>query len=176
MGAGVAGCAVNVTVRSPDAFDRQGLVRAYLAEYGRPPALLAEGAAAALTCQHHPRPVGSWRDVYAASRSSPELVAAGSWLVGYMLRMFRATWLVNLYGALQINATADQFATSFEIIYGMPIDAVWVGGDQRQAGAAALSVGMWAAGVRRSTASRTRWRRRAARAACSLRSICPKGA
>jgi hypothetical protein len=42
-----------------------------------------------------------------------------------MLRMFRATWLVNLYGALQINATADQFATSFEARYGMPIDDVW---------------------------------------------------
>ena len=124
-GGGVAGCAVNVTVRSPDAFDREGLVRAYLAEYGRPPALLAEGAAAALTCQHHPRPVGSWREVYAVPRSSPELVAAGSWLVGYMLRMFRATWLVNLYGALQINATADQFAASFKARYGMTIDDVW---------------------------------------------------
>ena len=124
-GDGAAGCAVNVTVRSPDAFDRQGLVRAYLAEYGRPPPLLAEGAAAALTCQHHPRPVGSWREAYAAPRSSPELVAAGSWLVGYMLKMFRATWLVNLYGALQINADADQFATSFEAIYGLHIDGVW---------------------------------------------------
>jgi hypothetical protein len=120
-----AGCAVNVTVRSPGAFDRPGLVRAYLAEYGRPPPLLAEGAAAALTCQHHPRPVGSWREVYAAPRWSPELVAAGSWLVGYMLKMFRATWLVNLYGALQINATEEQFAASFEARYGMPIDAVW---------------------------------------------------
>jgi hypothetical protein len=132
-GGGAAGCAINVTVRSPAPFDRQGLVRAYLAEYGRPPPLLAEGAAAALTCQHHPRPVGSWRDVYAASRSSPELVAAGSWLVGYMLRMFRATWLVNLYGALQINATAEQFATSFEAVYSMPIDEVWaaaIGGKQ----------------------------------------------
>lgn len=124
-GGGVAGCAVNVTVRSPDVFDRQGLVRAYLAEYGRPPALLAEGAAAALSCQHHPRPLGSWRDAYPGPRSAPDLVAAGSWLVGYMLKMFRATWLVNLYGALQINATAEQFATSFEAIYGMPIDAVW---------------------------------------------------
>ena len=62
----------------------------------------------ALSCQHYPRPTGSWRDALRAARSSPQLYGAGGWLVGYLMRMFRKTWFVNLYGSLQINATADE--------------------------------------------------------------------
>ena len=47
---------------SPDAFDRHELIHAYLAPYGLPPPLFIEGAAVALSCQHYPRPTGSWRD------------------------------------------------------------------------------------------------------------------
>ena len=55
-------CAQNATVRSTVAFDRRGLIHAYLAPYGLPPRLFVEGAAVALSCQHYPRPMGSWRD------------------------------------------------------------------------------------------------------------------
>src|SRR5438477_8385794 len=58
-------CAPNATVRSPVDFDRHELIHAYLSPVGRPPWLLAEGAAVALSCQSYPRPTGSWHDAYA---------------------------------------------------------------------------------------------------------------
>jgi hypothetical protein len=87
----------------------------------------------ALSCQHFPRPTGSWRDALTADRLSPQLYGAGGWLVGYLMRMFRKTWFVNLYGSLQINATADEIDAVFRRIYGMPLDDVWaaaIGGRQ----------------------------------------------
>ena len=39
--------------------------------------------------------------------------------------MFPARQLPWLYGALPINATADQFATAVKDIYGMDLDAIW---------------------------------------------------
>src|SRR4051794_28754047 len=107
--AGAGACARNATVRSADSFNRHELIHAYLAPYGRPPPLLAEGAAVALSCTRTPRPTGSWRDAYAADPLSPRLSGAGGWLAGYLLRMFRATWLVNFYGSVEINATPDEF-------------------------------------------------------------------
>jgi hypothetical protein len=124
-GADVAACAPNATVRSPADFDRHELIHAYLSPYGRPPWLLAEGAAVALSCQRYPRPTGSWRDLYAAPHASVELYGAGGWLVGYMLRMFPARLLARLYSRLQINASADQFAMVFKDVYGMELDPVW---------------------------------------------------
>jgi hypothetical protein len=125
-GAGASACAPNSTVRSPAGFDRHELIHTYLAPYGRPPWLLAEGAAVALSCQRYPRPTGSWRDAYAAPHSSNELYGAGGWLVGYMLRMFRAMRFMEFYQSLASNATADQFAEAFKNHYGMPLDDVWV--------------------------------------------------
>jgi hypothetical protein len=128
-----AACAPNATARSPSDFDRHELVHAYLAPYGRPPALLMEGAAVALSCEHYPRPTGSWRDALAYDRLSQEFYGAGGWLVSYLLRMFRKTWFVNLYGGLQVNATADEIADVFTDIYGMSLDDVWaaaIGGRQ----------------------------------------------
>jgi hypothetical protein len=124
-GAGAAGCAPNASVRSPAGFDRHELIHAYLAPYGRPPWLLTEGAAVALSCQRTPRPSGSWRDYYHAPHSSTALYSAGGWLVAYMLRMFRATWMVQLYNVVPSNATADEFAVAFEKQYKMTIDEVW---------------------------------------------------
>jgi hypothetical protein len=124
-GAGAAGCAPNASVRSPAGFDRHELIHAYLAPYGRPPWLLTEGAAVALSCERTPRPSGSWRDSYDAPHSSTALYAAGGWLVGYMLRMFRATWMVQLYNVVPSNATADEFADAFAKQYKMKIDDVW---------------------------------------------------
>src|SRR5262245_19815458 len=89
-GAGAAGCAPNSSGRSPASFDRHELIHAYLAPYGRPPWLLTEGAAVALSCQGYPRPSGSWRDYYDAPHPSTALYSAGGWLVGYVLRWFRA--------------------------------------------------------------------------------------
>jgi hypothetical protein len=123
--AGAGACAPNATVRAADSFNRHELIHAYLAPYGRPPALLAEGTAVALSCARYPRPTGSWRDAYGADRLSPQLNGAGGWLVGYLLRMFRATWLINLYGSVQINATADEFAQVFADFYSMSLDDVW---------------------------------------------------
>jgi hypothetical protein len=123
--AGADTCASNATVRSADSFDRHALIHAYLAPYGRPPPLLAEGAAVALSCTRTPRPTGSWRDAYTADRLSPQLAGAGGWLAGYLMRMFRATWLVNFYGSVEINATPDEFAQVFADIYGMTLDEVW---------------------------------------------------
>src|SRR5204863_6949948 len=80
-GSGVAACAPNATVRSPAGFDRHELIHAYLSPYGRPPWLIAEGAAVTLSCQHYPRPTGSWRDAYAADHASLSLYGAGGWLV-----------------------------------------------------------------------------------------------
>jgi hypothetical protein len=124
-GAGATGCAANATVRSSDEFDRHELVHAYVAPYGLPPPLLKEGVAAALACERHPHPVGSWRDVYAADPSSPALHAAGAWLVGHLLRTDRAAKFMSLYGGLPGNATAEAFADRFEAIYGMTLDAAW---------------------------------------------------
>jgi hypothetical protein len=132
-GAGAVACARNATVSSTDAFDRHELIHAYLAPYGLPPRLFIEGAAVALSCQHYPRPTGSWRDALTADHFSPQLYGAGGWLVGYLMRMFRKTWFVNLYGSLQINATADEIDAVFRRIYGMPLDDVWaaaIGGRQ----------------------------------------------
>ncbi len=112
-------------MRSLDGFDRHELIHAYLAPYGRPPPLLSEGVAEALSCAHRARPTGSWRDAYEADRLSSRLYGAGGWLVGYLLRMFRATWLVNFYGSVEINATADEFAAVFKDIYKMSLDDVW---------------------------------------------------
>jgi len=121
------GCAQNSTAYTPNGFERHELIHAYLAPYGVPPALLREGAAVALSCDRFPRPTGSWRDAYAADRLSPgrEVYGAGGWLVGYLLRMFRATWLVNLYGKVASNATADEFARAFLERYGFELDNVW---------------------------------------------------
>jgi len=124
-GAGAAGCAPNASVRSPAGFDRHELIHAYLAPYGRPPWLLTEGAAVALSCERQPRPSGSWRDYYDAPHSSTAIYSAGGWLVGYMLRMFRATWMVQLYNVVPSNATADEFADAFQKQYKMKIDDVW---------------------------------------------------
>jgi hypothetical protein len=132
-GRGAAACAPNATVRSPGAFDRHELVHAYLASYGRPPPLFIEGAAVALSCDHYARPTGSWRDALTYDRLSSQFYGAGGWLVGYLLRMFRKTWFVNLYGGLQENATADEIAKVFEDIYGLSLDGVWaaaIGGPQ----------------------------------------------
>jgi hypothetical protein len=120
-------------VSSTVAFDRHELIHAYLAPYGLPPRLFSEGAAVALSCQPYPRPTGSWRDALTADRLSPQLYGAGGWLVGYLMRMFRKTWFVNLYGSLQINATADEIDAVFQRIYKMPLDDVWaaaIGGRQ----------------------------------------------
>ena len=130
---GAMACARNATVSSTDAFDRHELIHAYLAPYGLPPRLFIEGAAVALSCQHYPRPTGSWRDALTADRSSPQLYGAGGWLVSYLMRMFRKTWFVNLYGGLQSNATADEIDAVFKRIYGMSLDDVWaaaIGGRQ----------------------------------------------
>jgi hypothetical protein len=124
-GAGASACGRNATVNSTAGFDRHELIHAYLDPYGLPPRLFIEGAAVALSCQHYPRPTGSWRDALTADRFSPQLYGAGGWLVGYVMRMFRKTWFVNLYGSLQINATADEIAAVFEDIYDMPLDEVW---------------------------------------------------
>ena len=130
---GATACARNATVSSPDAFDRHDLIQAYLAPYGLPPPLFIEGAAVALSCRHYPRPTGSWRDALTADPSSPEFSGAGGWLVGHVMRMFRKTWFVNLYGSLQSNATADEIDVVFRRIYGMSLDDVWaaaIGGRQ----------------------------------------------
>ena len=124
-GPDASACARNATVNSTVAFDRHELVHTYLASYGSPPRLFMEGAAVALSCERYPRPQGSWRDALKADRLSPKLYGAGGWLVGYMMRMFRKTWFVNLYGSLQINATEDQIATVFQSIYHMSLDDVW---------------------------------------------------
>jgi hypothetical protein len=143
--ANAAACSVNATVRSPVDFDRHELIHAYLAPYGRPPRLLAEGAAVALSCQHYPRPTGSWRDVYALEHVDQSVYAAGGWLVGYLLKMFPARLLPRLYNRLAINATADQFAQAFEDVYFagndchipnacITLDQVWaaaIGGDDQ---------------------------------------------
>jgi hypothetical protein len=132
-GAGASACARNAAVSSTNAFDRHELIHAYLAPYGLPPRLFIEGAAVALSCQHYPRPTGSWRDALTADRFSPQLYGAGGWLVGYLMRMFRKTWFVNLYGSLQINATADEIDAVFRRIYDMSLDDVWaaaIGGRQ----------------------------------------------
>jgi hypothetical protein len=118
-------CAPNATVRSPLDFDRHELIHAYLSPIGRPPWLLAEGAAVALSCQAYPRPTGSWRDLYNLPHSSYDLYGAGGWLVGELLLMFPARQLPWLYGALAINATADQIAAAVKDIYGMDLDAIW---------------------------------------------------
>jgi hypothetical protein len=123
--ASTGGCSLNATTRTPLGFHRHELIHAYLAPYGHPPPLLSEGAAVALACERRPRPIGSWRDAYAAKPPSLEVYAAGGWLVGHLLRMFRALWLVELYSSVPVNATADQFAKAFERIYGMSLDVVW---------------------------------------------------
>jgi hypothetical protein len=118
-------CAPNATVRSPLDFDRHELIHAYLSPVGRPPWLLAEGAAVALSCETYPRPAGDWRNFFSAPHSSPALYGAGGWLVGYLLTMFPARLLPRLYSRVAINATADQFALVFKDVYGMDLDVVW---------------------------------------------------
>ncbi|HEY7370613.1 MAG TPA: hypothetical protein VIF57_00435 [Polyangia bacterium] len=122
---GASACAPNATVRSPVDFDRHELIHAYLSPYGRPPWLLAEGAAVALSCQHYPRPQGDWRALYGAPHSSPALYGAGGWLVGYLLKMFPSRYLAWLYNRLAVNASADQFAAAVKDIYMMDLDAIW---------------------------------------------------
>src|SRR5437764_14940218 len=132
-GAGASACGRNGSVNSPVGFDRHELIHAYLAPYGLPPRLFIEGAAVALSCQHYPRPTGSWRDALKADRFSRQLYGAGGWLVGYLMRMFRKTWFGNLYGSLQINATEDEIDAVFRRIYNMSLDDVWasaIGGPQ----------------------------------------------
>jgi hypothetical protein len=116
-GPAAAACAPNATVRSPVDFDRHELIHAYLSPVGRPPWLLAEGTAVALSCQSYPRPTGSWRDAYALGHDDPALYAAGGWLVGYLLKMYPARYLPWLYSAAAINATADQFEQAFKDNY-----------------------------------------------------------
>jgi len=122
-----AACAPNATVRSAVDFDRHELIHAYLSPYGRPPWLLAEGAAVALSCQAYPRPTGSWRDAYALDHDDPALYAAGGWLVGYLLKMFPARLLPYFYNRVAINATADEFAQAFEDVYcnDLPAAGIW---------------------------------------------------
>ncbi|HXU03298.1 MAG TPA: hypothetical protein VN903_20170 [Polyangia bacterium] len=122
---GSAGCALNATTRTPLALDRHELIHAYLAPYGLPPPLLGEGAAVALSCEHYPRPTGSWRDAYAADTLSRARYSGGGWLAGYLLHEYAKSRFLDLYGSVQVNATADQFAKVFAEIYEMPLDTVW---------------------------------------------------
>ena len=110
-GAGESASRVNATVNSTASFDRHELIHAYLGPYGLPPRLFMEGAAVALSCQRYPRPTGSWRDALTADRFSPQLYGAGGWLVGYLMRMFRKTWFVNLYGSLQSSKRPPTIST-----------------------------------------------------------------
>ena len=118
-------CAQNATARSFDGFDRHELIHAYLAPYGQPPWLLAEGAAVALSCQRYPRPTGTWQEAFAAPHPSTEQYAAGGWLVGYLLHMFPGRLLPRLYKLVPYNATADQFARLVQEIYEMKLDDIW---------------------------------------------------
>ncbi len=77
-GSGAAACSINATARSPVDFDRHELIHAYLSPYGRPPWLVAEGAAVALSCQRYPRPTGTWQEAYVLPHDSPALYAAGA--------------------------------------------------------------------------------------------------
>ena len=81
----------------------------------------------ALSCERYPAADRrSWRDALRRRTGpSPAAYAAGGWLVGYLLRMFPGRLRDTLYGNVQINATADEFAQVFEDIYEMPIDDVW---------------------------------------------------
>jgi len=118
-------CAQNATARSPDAFDRHELIHAYLAPYGRPPWLLSEGAAVALSCQRYPRPTGTWQQAFAAPHPSTEQYAAGGWLVGYLLRMFPGRLFPRLYKIVPSSATEEQFARLVEEVYEMKLDDIW---------------------------------------------------
>jgi hypothetical protein len=141
-GSGAAACSINATARSPVDFDRHELIHAYLSPYGRPPWLLEEGTAVALSCQRYPRPTISWRDAYALDHKDPALYGAGGWLVGYLLTMFPARYLPRFYNRVAINATADQFAEAFLDAYCfekdrtacITLDQVWaaaIGGDRQ---------------------------------------------
>ena len=130
----------------------------------------------ALSCRRYPRPAGSWRDAYAAPHRRRSCTARAAGWSATCCECSATTWFVNLYGGLQINATADQFDAVVQGHLRHVAGRRLGGGDRRAAGADAVSVGVRAAGVRRPTGSRMRSRPCAATAACSCRSTCPAAA
>lgn len=122
-----AACADGPSVRAASAFEAHELVHAYLAKVGKPPWLLLEGAAVAVSCQlafSYPRPVVDWRTAFDADRDST-LYGAGGWLASRLLATRDPALFLRLYAEVPHDADADAFAAAFARIYGEALDDVW---------------------------------------------------
>ena len=128
---GSVGCAPQGVVRSPYTMHKHELVHAYLAFTGRPPSVITEGIAVALSCQARAyadsKPTLSW-DELAALEYSPgdnRVHAAGAWLVGYLLDTFGPQALVSLYRALPWGVDANTMDAAFQDAFGQSLSTIW---------------------------------------------------
>jgi hypothetical protein len=125
---GTLACTAQGGVMSPNGIDLHELVHAYLWPTGRPPTVLVEGAAVALSCTSAdyaaPKPAYiTWDQL--ASVPTAEAYPAGAWLVGYLLDQFGPQRFLALYGALRQDADAATMDAVVRSLYGQGLSDIW---------------------------------------------------
>lgn len=114
-------CTVEEHLETPLVLDEHELIHAYLRPVGRPPALLAEGVAQALSClglpSEKPDARLEWRDAVARG-ATREVYPLARWFVGYLLSASEPKVFLELYAGDWSRGTPDEIAKRFESAYG----------------------------------------------------------
>jgi hypothetical protein len=124
-------CATPVgDVRSTRPLDGHELVHIYTRPLGRPPLLLEEGIAEALSPEGRAfmAPEQSWRDILAVGPDSPSAnlnYTAGAWFVSYLLQQFGPSAFLSFYRAAAPNHAEEAIAEQFRNVYSLDLDQLW---------------------------------------------------
>ena len=125
-------CTIESTVISVEAFHLHELVHAALWQTGFPPLALVEGVAVVLSCGAaqfaSQKPSLTWDQLASLdynSGSMEEVYAAGTWLVGYLLRHFDPRLFTSVYARLPSDADAGTMDAAFRDVYGQSLESIW---------------------------------------------------
>lgn len=127
-----AGCAPGSTVMSCVTLQEHELVHAYLAPLGFPPRAFVEGIAMVLACDVPIvtllGDIAPWKQVVTLPPKSngAGVFIEAQWFVGYLLYRYGPERFLSLYEHLDDElASAEQIASTFELVYGETLDIVW---------------------------------------------------
>lgn len=127
-------CATGPLIETLLALDGHELVHSYLSPIGRPPDLLIEGIANALSCAGPPPPEGpvvTWQQALAADAQSPVReermipYRSGARFVAHLIVRHGVARFIQLYTTVAQNASASTFAETVRRIYGQEVDHLW---------------------------------------------------
>lgn len=123
---GAEACAAFTAVRSPLVLHEHELIHAYLAEWGQPPRLFAEGIAEALACEagYAVKPdLVDWRDL--GPDSPHDVYPPARWFVGYLLHAYGPEPFLRFYQGDWPQKDDDAVASRFAAAYGRSLDDLW---------------------------------------------------